>query len=308
MGKRLLIIGGTYFAGRIFALTASEQGHSITLMNRGTVSPPKVQGMAIYNCDRRDTQGIKQMPQPFFDVIVDFCAYQPGDVELLLTNIPAQYNHYILVSTASVYKRNSLEQVDETTPLREAKAFGPVEAYIFNKIQLESEAVRFCKTKGVRLTILRPVFIYGPFNYAPRESYFIKKIISGQSIPYPVDADSEFQFVFVRDLAQAILACIKYQKSMVEVFNLAAPEIFTYEKYMEVLESTTCREVYKHSTTVSEVLEKRIALPFPLLKSESETCCGKKITELLPFAYTSFQEGFKETYHIFEQIFIDISG
>ena len=37
MSKQVLIIGGSYFTGRVFAMTAArEAGYSLTLVNRGT--------------------------------------------------------------------------------------------------------------------------------------------------------------------------------------------------------------------------------------------------------------------------------
>ena len=36
--KKILIIGGTYFAGRVFAMIASQNGYSISFINRGRYS------------------------------------------------------------------------------------------------------------------------------------------------------------------------------------------------------------------------------------------------------------------------------
>ena len=35
MNKNILVIGGTYFAGRVFSLVAESEGNRVTVLNRG---------------------------------------------------------------------------------------------------------------------------------------------------------------------------------------------------------------------------------------------------------------------------------
>ena len=52
-----------------------------------------------------------------------------------------------------------------------------VQSYTYNKMLLEKELFVSARQHDAEYVVLRPTFIYGPFNYAPRESYYIKKII-----------------------------------------------------------------------------------------------------------------------------------
>ena len=52
--------------------------------------------------------------------------------------------------------------------------------------------------------MLRPAILYGPYNYAPRESVFIQMAVQKKCIPSFTDADGRFQFIYVKDAAEAI--------------------------------------------------------------------------------------------------------
>ena len=36
--SKILVIGGTYFTGRVFTIVAAREGHELTLVNRGRYS------------------------------------------------------------------------------------------------------------------------------------------------------------------------------------------------------------------------------------------------------------------------------
>lgn len=79
---------------------------------------------------------------------------------------------------------------------------------------LEKELKKGACRKGCSYTILRPVFIYDPYNYAPRESWYIQRIVKGQVIPHPSDANGKFQMVYVKDVARALIECIRDTSSI----------------------------------------------------------------------------------------------
>ena len=87
---------------------------------------------------------------------------------------------YIFISTCSVYDPLGNSVKTESDPMLSNFAGGVISDYVMKKCLLEIELVNICKEKNLPYTILRPTFIYGPFNYAPRESYFIKLIAEGK--------------------------------------------------------------------------------------------------------------------------------
>ena len=304
MSKQVLVIGGSYFAGRVFSMLATrEAGYSLTLVNRGRFSMTHLPNVEEYKCDRHDPEGIASLPLGHFDAVVDFCAYEAGDCRGLLERLPCQFDRYILLSTADVYDRSIRTGKDENTPLLTQCPPCDAGMYMYNKMLLEGEARDACAARGVKLTILRPAFIYGPYNYAPRESWYVEKIVKGTPVPVPEDSDGRFQFVYVKDVANAIIACIGHEQAERSAYNLAGPEILTYRKYMEILAEVSDIPFTTVPVTVEQALRERIPLPFPLTAEEDELYDGSMITRQLGLSYTPFSEGLQRTYTAFKGVY-----
>jgi len=256
-----------------------------------------------YKCDRHDLAGLAALPPEHYDAVVDFCAYDPGDVKGLLETIPGQFDRYILLSTADVYDRSIRTSKDESTPLLTGQPSCESGPYMYHKMLLEGEARAACARRGAGLTILRPAFIYGPYNYAPRESYYVERIVKGEPIPVPAGSDGQFQFVYVKDVANAIIACIERAPAGETAYNLAAPEVMTYRRYMEVLAQVSDIPFTTRSVTVEQVIREGIPLPFPLSAEEDELYEGGKIVRELGLCYTPFQEGMERAYEAFKGVY-----
>ena len=304
MSYRVLVMGGSYFLGRIFSIFASRAGDmELTLLNRGRYSMAHLERIRELRCDRRDVLALDALPRAEYDAVVDLCAYRPGDIRLTLEHLPGSARRYILVSTADVYRRSALPR-DERAPLLESMGAGAEAEYTYHKRLLEAELLSVCGERKMETVILRPAFLYGPYNYAPRESWYIEKIVRGEPIPVPTDAAGRFQFVFVKDAAEAILACIREEKAAGEAYNLSAPEILDYPAFMDTLEAVSDLPFTTRPVTVEEVLREGIPLPFPLKEAESELFSGEKLCRELGISYTPFREGMEKTYRAFKSVYL----
>ena len=59
MSYRVLVIGGSYFLGRIFCTLASRLGDmELTLLNRGRYPMTHLPGLREFRCDRHDPVGL----------------------------------------------------------------------------------------------------------------------------------------------------------------------------------------------------------------------------------------------------------
>ena len=302
--KKVLIIGGTYFTGRVFATIASQKGYELSFINRGTYSMNYLGPVKEYKCDRHDAAGLAALPSAEYDAIVDFCAYEPGDCSTLLRSLKVKAQQYILFSTADVYSREIRTPKNESTPLQDHMGNCMAADYMWKKRNLETEAEITCRSLGIGLTLIRPAFIYGPYNYAPRESFYVERIVKGEAIPVPTDSTSEWNFVYVTDVARAVCACIEQQdKSTGQAYNLSAPEVITYESYMEVLRKVADRPFETRNVTVADVLTQNIPLPFPLDASESELFIGSKISDQLGVVYSPIEEGMQKAFNAFRSVY-----
>ena len=303
MSDHVLVLGGSYFLGRIFCTLASRLGDmELTLVNRGRYPMTHLPHLREFHCDRHDPAALSRLPEADYDAVVDFCAYSPGDISSLLDNLPGKAKRYILVSTADVYARADGPR-DEASPLIEELPAGAGWEYSWNKRLLETELAEECAKRGISPIILRPAFIYGPYNYAPRESWYIEKVVRGEPLPVPFDGTGQFQTVYVKDAAEAVIACIRQDAALGQAFNLAAPEVLDYGSFMETLRLAADRPFSTFFLTVADALREGVPLPFPLTEAESELFSGEKITRMLGLTYTPYREGMKKTFISFRSVY-----
>ena len=296
--SKILVIGGSYFTGRVFCIVASREGHELTLINRGRYSMAHLPGLKEFRCDRNNAAGLAALPiaEEHYDAVVDFCAYDTKGVRTVIENLPCSFDRYIVLTTADVCERTDGVR-NEETPLLNTEGAGAVDEYIYNKVLVEKFVYTLPEKYGKDYTILRPAFIYGPYNYAPRENFYFEKIYKNQPLPMPTDAAGEFQMVYVKDVALAILACVSQpEKSRNQVYNLAAPDVLDYQKFFAMLTRISDRPFEVQPVMVQQVLNERIAVPFPLYHGEDEIFDGSKITRELGLEYTDLDANMKNTF------------
>ena len=216
---KLLLIGGSYFLGRVFALEAEKAGHEVSVFNRGS-RPLGKSGIREFKGDRHEVSSLAVTGEETFDAVIDFCAYQEGDIEKVFSGIGRRAGQYIFVSTADVYRRQVGYIKDESTPFEERRISGMAGEYISGKVALEKELVNCSIRWGVPYTSVRPVMIYGPYNYAPRESLFARLAAEDCPVPYPADASGRWQFIYVKDAVLMMLALCGNSEAYGSAFNL----------------------------------------------------------------------------------------
>lgn len=326
MKKNVLIIGGSYFAGRVFSIYSSKRDKlALHVVNRGryTLNLP---GVCEYKCDRHDVETLSAiLPDIKFEAIVDFCAYNPDEIASIINALPGRMGHYIFISTSDVYvsagvkkegdpivephKTNSVLDLNSVmrdedavrSSIVESKGADRIAEYISNKVLLEYELKDACGSHKIPYTIVRPAFIYGPYNYAPRESYFIKHIVKGIPVPEPIDANAKFSMVYVADIASALETFVGDKKAYNQEFNLAGVEQVTYASLFAELERCNGAPFARRPLTVSQVIAEDIPLPFPL--DTDELCIGEKMSQTFAFEYTPFSAGMDKTFAAFKNVY-----
>lgn len=318
---KILVIGGSYFLGGAFTLIASKE-HELTLINRGTYSMARY-GVKEYKADRRNVKALQSIPKEHYDVVVDFCAYELGDIKLILENIKGVSKltkKYIFISTVDVYERQVGYIKDEHAPLATTRHIGRNGDYIYKKICLEKELTQVCDTIGIDYTIIRPSIIYGPNDYSGRIEAFIKMASYGIPIKYPKDSKAYFQMVYVKDIVEAILGACKQNKfNGYRAYNICPDEPIHYEEFMQALskvsevpvkfEKITEEQAIKEAIDIKgknmveilkEAMEGKVYLPFPVTQAEDELYVGTRAEKEFGIKYTSLLEGMKKTYNCFK--------
>ena len=292
----VLIIGGSYFLGRTFVEELRKHpDYAIYVMNRGN-APLDVDGVEEIVCDRHDAFSIGGLvPDMEWHAVVDFCAYEADDIDLLLYNLPGSVQQYIYISTSTVYQ-NSLElPMKEDAPPLTGPLPGPHGDYAYKKWLGELKLREVCGERGIAHTSLRPAFIYGQYNYAPRESYFFDLIAQDRPIVVPPPPQALFSMVSVWDVANVCIGCLGNEKVFNGAFNVAAEELISYDRLIEVLEEITSRKLDVQRMPVAEIDGRGIPLLFPL--EEQLIYSGRLLQDILGFTYMPFAEGMRRTYN-----------
>lgn len=296
---KILVIGGSYFFGRVFVMLAAKE-QDVTVVNRGTYSVAEL-GAKHIKGDRKDAALWKSIEDDY-DCIVDFCAYEKGDIARVLENLPGQVRQYIFISTVDVYARGISGLKGEDTPLETRPLPGEAGAYIAGKVALEREVREECGRRDISFTVLRPAILYGPLNYAPRESVYIRLLARNHVLPRITDAAGSFQFVYVKDAAEAVLKCLLNQKAYGQAYNLCGEEILTYDEFFRELRRASDVEAQEIPLTAREAESQGLPLPFPLTEAETELYSNEKGKEQLGLRYLDIGEGMARTYRAFRNI------
>lgn len=291
----ILVLGGSYFLGKHFVHMAVKE-HNVTVFNRGNQPLNLSQVWEIVG-DRHDCDALSNLRKHHFDVVVDFCAYHKGDIASVFEALEGKFIQYVYVSTCDVYERGLNRLLGEDAPFERREFGGEAGAYITGKVMLEEELQKCAIEANVAYTSIRPAFIYGPGNYAPREGMYYQWIQRAGKILHPTDATGEFQMVYVEDVARAILHSMGNQSTYQQAYNLAPLSMETYETFAKALGQSVDIPFERVPVTVAEVNEKNIPLPFPLNREESNWYDGRKALCLID-QYTNLADGLKKCVEI----------
>lgn len=288
----ILVIGGSYFLGKCFVKKVAEN-NNIVVLNRGSrpLGMPSVLEVA---GDRHDEAALNTLKNRHYDAVVDFCAYSESDISKLFEALSDNFDQYIFISTVDVYERGLNRLLDEDAPLEQRFFEGPEGDYIRGKVILEKELIKCSEKYEKKYTAVRPSFIYGPENYAPREDLYFQWIEKANQIIHPVDATGKFQMVFVEDVAVFLTKAIGNTAAYNQAFNLSPQKMETYETFADALALCYEQEFERVTVTVSTVFEKNLPLPFPLTEAETNYYNGNKALSIIE-KYTELGEGLMKT-------------
>ncbi|MEM8545027.1 MAG: NAD-dependent epimerase/dehydratase family protein [Cyanobacteria bacterium P01_H01_bin.119] len=215
---RILIMGGTRFIGVSLTRLLVAQGHEVVLFNRGN-KPAPVAGVRQIHGDRKDVEQLKaKLSGESFDAIFDNNGRELSDTEPLIEHFNGKIQHFVYVSSAGVYLKS------EQMPHIEGDALDPNSRH---KGKFQTEA--YLERQGVPFTAVRPVYIYGPQNYNPLETWFFDRIVRDRPLPIPGEGMALTQLGHVEDLAQAMVAVLGNQDAVGQIYNISGDRAVTFD-------------------------------------------------------------------------------
>lgn len=194
---KLLVLGGTEFVGRAFVDEALEANWEVTTLNRGTSPAPN--GVAALRGDRNRIDGLSALDDGEWDVVVDTWSWAPVAVRRSATLLRDRTEHYVYVSSRSVYADPVPAGADESAPLVLANPDDEdFDDYARAKAGAELAVV---EEFGVRAILARAGLIIGPRENIGRLPWWLNRIAAGGPVVAPGSPDAGIQYVDARDLA-----------------------------------------------------------------------------------------------------------
>ncbi|MER5217296.1 NAD-dependent epimerase/dehydratase family protein [Streptomyces sp. NPDC002838] len=216
---RLLLLGGTEFAGRAVAEAALGRGWEVTVFHRGRHAPPA--GVRSLHGDRTAPDGLAALAEGEWDAVVDTWSAAPRAVRDTARLLRGRAGRYVYVSSCSVYEWSPPAGYGEDAPLVEgALADAGQTDYARDKRGGELAAVEAFGADGSLL--VRAGLILGPYENVGRLPWWLGRIARGGPVLAPGPRDLPLQYVDVRDLAEWILGAVERELS--GPYNLIAPQ------------------------------------------------------------------------------------
>ncbi|NHJ33573.1 MAG: NAD-dependent epimerase/dehydratase family protein [Asgard group archaeon] len=316
----VLVIGGSRFSGKNTVELLVKNEHDVTVLNRGKSEeaittfyqtkkyeyPKKVD---VIHGDRTNNEELsKALMCKNFSAIIDTCVYNEKNIQGILDFAPDKLENYVMVSTASVYDEEKLVYypVSEDTPMGSEAEEGPI-PYSRDKRRAESLLMKSYQENNFPVTIIRPTYIYGPYNPMYREFYFYDRIMDKKPIYMPGHGDILTDFVFCKDVAWLLTAPLEKKKAIGQTYNATGGVATTLNNYVKILS-----EIIGNKTEVihydPEILKNEEFTPenwnrmFPFMY-DSHLILSKENARIdLGYQPTSFEKGQKDTFEWYKKV------
>ncbi len=237
---KVLFIGGTGLISSACSEAVIKRGMDLTLLNRNSQTKyplPKGAQALIADIHGDETFLARLLEKQNFDVVVDWIAYTPQDIERDLRLFNGRTGQFVFISSASAYQKPpSHYRITEETPLE-----NPFWNYSRNKIACEDLLMHAYQQQGFPVTIVRPSLTYGPSQIplcvgSWNHPYtVVDRIKKGRKIIIPGDGTSLWVLTWNEDFATGFLGLLGRKQAIGQAYHITSDEVLTWNQiYLEV--------------------------------------------------------------------------
>ena len=230
---KVLFIGGTGLISSACSQLAVEQGIDLYLLNRGqNQSRPAPREAHLIQADIRDPEAAHAaLKNLVFDVVVDFIAFTPEQVETDLALFSGKVGQYIFISSASAYQKPVADlPITELTPLA-----NPYWGYSRNKIACEERLMRAYREDGFPFTVVRPSHTYDK-RAIPIHGGWTSIERMRRGLPTVVHGDGTTLWVMThhKDFARAFNGLLGNPHAIGDTYHITSDEVLTWDQIHEI--------------------------------------------------------------------------
>jgi len=232
---RVLFIGGTGIISTACTRLAAERGLDLTLLTRGRHSAEVPQGVNTLVADI--DQAGEALRRATFDVVVDWVAYTPAQIERDLSLLRGRIRQYIFISSASAYQKPATHYlITESTPLA-----NPFWEYSRNKIACEERLMKAYREEGFPVTIVRPSLTYGDtqiplaMNSWEKPYTIIERMRRGKKVIVPGDGTSLWVITHNSDFAKGLVGLLGHEQAIGHAFHITSDEVMCWDQFYRIV-------------------------------------------------------------------------
>jgi 2'-hydroxyisoflavone reductase len=235
--KKILILGGTGFVGRILTENLIASGNNPVLFNRGKRNPGLFPELRLIKGDRL-TDDIKLVANENWDVVIDFSCMFPDNLEEIINMLKGKIGRYIFISTMSVYPmddpefwKNPVNEDARTLECTTEQRKNPDVNSTYGEKKAECERILLSRD-DLDFIIFRPGLIYGRYDYTDRFYYWLYRAKAVSKILMPDNGKERFTATHSEDFAKLIESAITVDKHN-NLYNAVTHSPVTLRYYVQ---------------------------------------------------------------------------
>ncbi|MGG3504037.1 SDR family oxidoreductase [Paenibacillus lautus] len=235
---KALFIGGTGTISSAITRKLLEQGCELYLLNRGNRNDVLPEGAHILRADIHDEDRVAQLIQDLeFDVVADFIAFEPADLERDYRLFAGKTKQFIFISSASAYQTPLSDyRMTEGTPLS-----NPYWAYSRNKIACEDYLMKQYREVGFPVTIVRPSHTYDersiPLGVHGSQGSWqvVKRMLENKPVLIHGDGTSLWTLTHNTDFAKGFIGLMGNIHAIGESVQITSDESLTWNQIYQII-------------------------------------------------------------------------
>jgi len=235
---KALFIGGTGTISSAITKQLLEQGCELYLLNRGNRNESLPAGVNLITADINDeAQVAKLIEDMSFDVVADFIAFVPSQLERDFRLFNGKTKQFMFISSASAYQTPLSDyRITEGTPLS-----NPYWEYSRNKIACEEYLTKQYRDNGFPVTIVRPSHTYDersiPLGVHGRNGSWqvAKRMLEGKPVIIHGDGTSLWTLTHNSDFAKGFIGLMGNIHAIGETVHITSDESVTWNQIYEVI-------------------------------------------------------------------------
>ncbi|SKB62993.1 SDR family oxidoreductase [Maribacter arcticus] len=295
---KVLFIGGTGNISTPSSRLAVAKGMDLYVLNRGKAKVD-IEGAHSIIGDINKPEELTELKKHKWDVVVNWIAFTPDDIERDIELFKGKTKQYIFISSASCYQTPlSYPVITESTPL-----CNNLWDYSQGKIQCEDRLQKAYREEGFPITIVRPSLTYDtviPIAIGGFNTYnTAQRILDGKEIIVHGDGTSLWTVTHSDDFAKGFVGLLGLTTAIGHAFHITSDEVLSWNMIYKILADALgkgAKVVHIASDFICKV-EPSFTGTLLADKAESVLFDNTKIKTFVPGfkATIPFSEGIKRT-------------